>query len=204
VSAIDPDRYPTAAAYVAALPSGLASYVDCTAKASLYRTVFDGRPIDTTEGLPAEIVDLVEHPRPVNTWIPEVHSHALMLAVFDRGFASVDEFAQFAYDTQHKLFASKIYAVLMRWTSPKRMLATASQRWELFHRGTTLRIDDAGESWARLSLRTPPHLYDHVSRRGLTEGFRAALEMSSRFRCEIELVEDSPTVAQWRAAWTPR
>lgn len=201
---MDSARLPTMTAYIAALPSGLASYPDCMAKASLYRTFLADRPLSDTEGVPAELVDLIDHPRPVNTWISEVRSHALMLACFDRGFADLEEFARFAYDGQRKLFESKLYAVLMRWTSPKRLLASVSQRWELFHRGSQLRVEDSGENWARLRLRTPAHVYDHVSRTGLTEGLRAALEMSSRYRCSIAIVEKTPIVTQWQADWSSK
>jgi hypothetical protein len=201
---LDRARYPIVAEYLAGVPNGLDGHPQCSAKASLYRFVLDERPLADTDGLPGVLAELVDHPRPVNTWIPEVHSHALMLAVYDRSFGDVDRFAAFCYETQRKLWASKIYVVLMRWTSPQRLLSTGSARWQLFHRGSTLKIEARDDDRATLRLEHPAGLYDHISRVGLTEGLRAALDMSTRYRCSIEQVDASPTGARWTATWSAK
>lgn len=199
---IDAARFPTAGEYLAALPDGLDSYPECMAKASLYRAVLEDLPLEWTTELPAVMRELVAHPRPVNTWISEVHSLALMLAVYDRSFGDSDRFATFCYESQRKLWASKIYAVLMRWTSPHRLLSTGSQRWTLFHRGSTLNVEMATDGQAVVRLDHPVGLYDRVSRIGLTEGLRAALDMSTRYRSSIAEVDSSPTGARWIATWS--
>jgi hypothetical protein len=201
---LDHARFPTVAEYLAGLPQGLDSHPACLAKASLYRGLLDDCPLVDRAGLPAVLVDLVEHMRPVNTWIPEVQSHAVLLAVYDRSFADEQRFAAFCFEAQRRLWRSKIYSMLMRWTSPQRLLATASKRWEVFHRGSSLHAEAFTEGRATLHLEHPPGLYDRVSRVGLTEGLRAALSMTTQYTSSLVPLDASPTGARWAASWSPR
>ncbi len=188
--------------YIERLSAGLDSYPECRAKASLYRSMLASRPVDP-EPLPPPLRDLVERPRPVSDWISEVHSHALMLALFDQHFGDRERFRQFCYDEQHKLWGSKLYAFMMRFVSPQRLIASASQRWEHFHRGTTFRATaGAGPDSAEMLLEGPPHVYDDITLLGLTEGLRALLDRSA-IASTITLVEWNATQARWVAQWRP-
>lgn len=200
---IDPARYPQVAAYLASLPEGLASHPECMAKASLYRHVLDESPLPDQDGLPEVLADLLAHPRPVNTWIPEVYSHSLLLSEYDRVFPDERRFAAFCYETQRKLWSTKVYAMLMRWSSPQRLLASGSQRWGVFHRGSTLDFESAGEGRATLRLAHPFGLYDRLSRVGLVQGLRAAMDMSTRYRWSLVELGASPTGASWETTWVP-
>ena len=135
---------PQLRAYLERLPDGLASYPGCLAKASLYRSIIEELPLDDTR-LPEPLQDLLRRPRAVSEWIPEVHSHAVLLAQYDQRFTALPEFAAHCYAAQRRLWDSKIYAFMMRLMSPVRLLASTSQRWGQFHRGTELVAERSGE-----------------------------------------------------------
>ena len=75
---------PRVAAYLEALPNGLASYPEYTQKAALYRQFLKhAGALRVANQLPPELRLLVEQPVPVNTWLPEVMVNALYLGVAD-------------------------------------------------------------------------------------------------------------------------
>jgi hypothetical protein len=196
-SEVDAARLPATAAYLAALPAGLASHPECQAKASLYRAFVGER---APPGLPEVLLDLVLHPRPVTAWIPEVYSHALLLAHYDMDGHDHESFARFTYDSQRALWNSKLYAFLMKLVSPARLITQAGSRWSQFHRGSDLSAEERGPGRGELILRHPPSLYDEISLIGLTEGLRAVLDVS-RVRSQLQLVERTDLGARWRVDW---
>lgn len=197
MSEVDATQLPATAAYLAALPAGLASHPECQAKASLYRAFVGER---APPGLPDELVDLMQHPRPVTAWIPEVHSHALLLAHYDMHGHDHASFARFTYDSQTELWNSKLYAFLMKLVSPARLIASAGQRWAQFHRGSELTANELGPYEGELVLRHPSGLYDEISLIGLTEGLRAVLDVS-RVPSRLRLVHHDDLGARWHVEW---
>lgn len=186
-------------AYLDRLPAGLDSYPECRAKASLYRGMIDGLGVDPA-GLAPELVDLLEQPRPVTDWIPEVYSHAILLAQYDQHFDDVDVFAAHCYAYQHRMWSSKLYAFMMRFVSPPRLIASTSQRWAQFHRGSTLQATRTGDDSAEVVLETPPWIYDEVSLRALSEGMRAVLDRSA-IPTTLTFLSQEPSVARWSVRW---
>ena len=104
----------------------------------------DATPLDPddVEALPEVLRSLIQHPLPVSSWIPEAHSHGVMLAVYDSKFGDPEVFEQWAYDRQRELFSSPLYGVAMKLVSPKLLLKTATLRWRLFHRGVTFKVTE--------------------------------------------------------------
>lgn len=190
---------PQLRAYLERLPDGLASYPGCLAKASLYRSIIEELPLDDAR-LPEPLQDLLRRPRAVSEWIPEVHSHAVLLAQYDQRFTALPEFSAHCYAAQRRLWDSKIYAFMMRLMSPVRLLASTSQRWGQFHRGTELVAERSGEGAAWLRLTTPPHVYDEIALIGLTEGLRAVIDCSG-ISSEFTLVECDEVGARWAVRW---
>lgn len=186
-------------AYLERLPDGLASYPECRAKASLYRSVIESPGIDA-EALPEALRDLVRRPRPVTEWIPEVQSHAVLIAQYEQHFGDLSRFVEHCYAVQRQLWDSKLYAFMMRLVSPARLLASTSQRWGQFHRGTELVADRTGERTAILQLRTPPHIYDEITLAGLTEGLRAVIDSSGNPSALVLTASDA-TGARWSVTW---
>lgn len=195
---LDVARFPATAAYLAVLPAGLDSHPSCQAKASLYRA-FVAETVP--DGLPAALQDLMVRPRPVTSWIPEVHSHALLLAHYDLQGHDHASFAKFTYDSQHALWTSKLYSFLMKLIAPSRLLAGTSTRWSQFHRGSELGATALAPGVAELVLRCPAHLYDEISILGLTEGLRAVLDVS-RVPSQLAMVASDLHGARWRVQWS--
>lgn len=190
---------PRLRAYLEGLPDGLGSYPECRAKASLYRSVIEPLPLDEGQ-VPEGLRDLLRRPRPVTDWIPEVHSHAILIAQCDQRFADLPGFARHCYDAQRALWASKIYAFMMRFISPARLLASTSQRWGQFHRGSEFVSTRVGEDAAELRLIAPPRIYDEIAMIGLTEGIRAMLDCGST-PSRLTLIERDPTGGRWSVRW---
>ncbi len=201
---VDPEKYPALTAYLAGLPDGLGSHPGCVAKASIYRTVTDASLLgpDDVGALPAPLRKLVEQPLPVSSWLPEVHSHALMAFAFDCAFEDLRAFDLWAYEQQRALFSGPLYAVAMRLIAPSLLFKTMRLRWGMFHRGVTLQVLDQSHEQGIARLEHPVGVYDEVSRVGLCAGLRAALELSSgEGACTVEVTEHSEHHAVIRARW---
>lgn len=190
---------PRLRAYLEGLPAGLESYPECRAKASLYRSVIEPLPLDAAQ-VPEPLRDLLRRPRPVTDWIPEVHSHAILIAQCDQRFSDLPGFARHCYAAQRALWASKIYAFMMRFISPGRLLASTSQRWGQFHRGSELVSIREGEDSAILRLTAPAYVYDEIAMIGLTEGMRAMLDCGST-PSKLTLIERGPGGGCWTVRW---
>ncbi len=173
------DGFPELSSYLAELPNGVDSYPSCQAKASLYRSVADARPIAPADiaKLPAALQRLLDHPVPISSWISEVHSHAVLLAIYDRCFSSRQEFAEFAYQRQKVLFGGRIYSVALRVVSPTMLVKTAALRFGMFHRGVGFTVVDPHPGGVKIVIDHPSGVYDEISRVGLCEGLRAVLDL---------------------------
>lgn len=200
-SRVDPARHPALAHYLAGLPHGLDSHPECAAKASLTRQILAARPLELADDLPSVLLDLAAHPPPTSAWIPEVHHRALLMLLYDQEFRSLEAYERFTYEMQLRLWSSRLYAVLLRWTSAPRLLSSVSQRWAQLRRGTTLRCERIEEAGATAVLEFPQGLYDEIGIVGVTAGFRAVMAMSSRHESEVRLLERSDRGARWSVSW---
>ena len=90
---VDTAAFPRVARYLAGLPNGWLSHPECECKATLYREALAALPrrLDTT-GLDPLVVSYVEEPPPMTSWVPEVVSSAVYLAIADRVFQNDDAF----------------------------------------------------------------------------------------------------------------
>src|SRR5262245_41883343 len=134
-------RYPLLAAYLERLPYGVESYATCRAKASVYLDALSSRPLSPKPGeLPEPIERLIRERASYNEWIPEVCQNSILLAIADTHFAdrSADEFQEWVYGRNQRLFAKPLYRVLFFVLSPERLLVGAERRWSAFRRGTKL------------------------------------------------------------------
>lgn len=195
--------YPTVSRYFEGLDDGLNSYPDCQAKASLYRALLQERPLsgDAVADLPAPLRTLVQEPAPVSSWIPEVHSHALMLAVYERRFETLEEFAQHAYDRQRSLFEGPLYAIALKVVTPQLLIKTAALRWRMFHRGMSFRAQELQRNRGFIVVEHPNGVYEAVIRRALCEAIRAVLELSTRRPATVTVAESSPRHAKLSVQW---
>lgn len=199
----DPDDFPELSSYLAALPDGVDSYPVCQAKASLYRNVADTRPIaaDDVAKLPEPLQRLLTHPAPISSWTPGVHSHALLLAVYDRRFSSREEFAEFAYQQQKTLFSGSVYAIALRLVSPTVLVKTAARRFGMFHRGVGFTVVDPHPGGVTILLDHPAGLFHEVSRAGLCEGLRAVLDLCMGGGAVVKVQDETAERARISARW---
>lgn len=200
---IDADHFPTLAAYLEGLPDGIDSHPECQAKASLYRTALDTAPLPDADipRLPPPLVALLEHPAPVSSWIPEVHNHALLIAIYDRVFADLEAFAKHSYASQRALFEGPLYSIAFRLASPELLIKTAALRWKMFHRGITFKPITDGPGHGRVRLDYPPGMYDRVLLRTLCEAIRAILDLSTAKDAEVETASCDRTTATLSCRW---
>jgi len=201
--ALDADKFPTVAAYLATLPDGLDSYPHCQSKAALYRTLALEHPLSDQDraGLPESLRRLVDAPKTVAAWIPEVHSHALMLAVYDRSFDSLAHFEHHTFSVQRQLFESKIYAFLMRAATPQLLFRGVSLRWKAFHKGSKLVAESFGECTAVVRLEQPPGVWDEVTAVALGAGLRAAADLLDVKNVQVDIVVRQPEVIRYCGRW---
>ncbi len=196
-------EYPRMGMYLRALPDGVDSYPDCVAKASLIRTMAEILPAELDDArMPAPIVDLFRHPPPKNTWIPEVHSVAAHLALFDASGVRESKVIDMAKDLSRKMAASPMYRVLAYFTSPERLLAGAAKRWEALHQGLPLTIETDNErKTARIEMRHEPNLWNSLAHDWTAASWEPLLTMSNAKDGTIVVRRSSATGASFDVRW---
>ncbi len=196
---------PHLAEYIASLPQGLDSYPQARAKASLYRSTIATWPSPASEvsGLPAPLRRLAEYPRPVSSWIPEAHSAALVLATRDLACTDDADFLDFCYQQQRTLFSGRLYAVLLKMTSPSTLLRTAAFRWRSLHRGSSLIVDHASTTGASVHVEQQPHVWNRLLGLAFVEGLRAVLDLCGVQDLTLVLDDVKPEALHVSGTWRP-
>ncbi|HWB76931.1 MAG TPA: hypothetical protein VG755_18315 [Nannocystaceae bacterium] len=193
-------QFPRLAAFVDGLPQGLDSYPEHGTKSALLRSLTTDELVGHASSLPAAIAELVRNPPPLSAWVRQTHAHAVVALARDVLFTSDRAFAQHCYDGQRALFSSRIYLLLMRCTSPGRLLTTAEKRWSQFNRGCTIRTD-VFAGGAHIWVDHPPGMFEATSRTALTQALRATLDLSSARSTELTLVDASSEQTELLARW---
>ncbi len=199
------EGFPALSEYIEGLPEGLSSHPECKSKASIYRALLEGSPLsdEAIASLPDVLQPLAIKPAPVSSWVPEVHSHALMLAVYDRNFSGLSAFAKHAYDRQRAMLEGPLYAFAFRLAGPMLLVKTAALRWRLFHRGMRVAVVDPGDGRGKFRLDYPVGIYEPILLRTLAEALRAAMDMCSGGGAVVDIGEASPTHAVLDFLWRP-
>lgn len=203
---LDPERFPSLVAFLESLPHGLDSYPECTAKASMVLNLADDRPPSPEDlaALPPPLRRMSEHRPPVSSWISEVHSHAMMLALFDRGFNDLPEFGAYAYKQGAALLSGRLYAAAFKFVSPSLLIKTAALRWGMFHRGTTCRAVQERDGFVRAHIEFPQGLFGDVILTGFAEGVRAAMDLATGGGATVAFGARQPTRACIDLKWPPK
>lgn len=197
----DRQRFPTLAAYLDRLPQGFRSYPECQAKCSLLMSAIeDYSLVPCLPGLPADLVDLVQHPPPRVHWIPQVYFRAALRAIRDEYFGSAADFVAWSYGAQHRMLGGPLYRILFSLIGPERLLRNVQSRWAHFHCGITLDTQVNGRC-VEGRFRFPKHMYDRLDLEATMQGFRAALELAGAHEVTTEVVEVAETQALGRLRW---
>ena len=144
--------------YIEQLPSGLRSYPECAAKASVVRKVYDFAEQELVE-LPKELQEVLDEPPPPTSWIPQTVTLALILAIVEARRLTASAESLWIRDAATHLFASPMYRILMQAASPRMVFKTAHLRWGAFFRGTEL-SSTVEDRVAELTLSGPPGLFN--------------------------------------------
>ena len=196
--------FPTVAAYLERLPDGIASYPECRAKASLVSGILESRPIDAEHAnLPRRVVELVEAPPPISSWVLETEFCAVALAIYDVHFQTLgrDAFVQWIYEFNSELFAAPLYRILYAFLSPARLLKLSASRWHAFHRGTTLTVVESDRQRASLRIDFPPHLFHPHMLHGFLAAWRAAAAACGAKRCHADVERITASRAEYQIVW---
>jgi len=189
--------------YLRALPEGVESYPECFAKASLIRITAEILSAEVDESrMPEPIADLFRHPPPNNTWIPEVHSVAAHLALFDASGVREGTLLEMAEELSRKMASSPMYRVLAYFTSPERLLKGAAKRWEALHQGLPLTVEmDNEKKRARIEMTHAPYLWNSLAHDWTAASWGPLLTMSRAHRGTIVVRRSTATGATFDVRW---
>jgi len=203
LNALSSPRYPHVVEYLEALPKGAASYPQCLDKGSGTQRLLKIRnPRPTPGSLPDEIARFIATAPVASAWIPTVVAESITLAIRDEFFSSDDDFWYWLKTTVRSLFRSPIYRVMLALASPGRLLASIQNRWEQFHRGSTLQIvDRPTPKSVVMRMRFPPRLYLALTLRNYAVSFAAAAEVARGRNVKVELGDFDETSALFAGSW---
>lgn len=191
------------AAYVDQLPTGLASYPEVSAKASIHRLVAEvsGTRVD---GLPRELQQHLDDPSVSSKWIPACHTLALVVALVEaQGLRPADEGA-WVRTAAGRIFASPMYRILMWAASPRMIMKGANLRWSAFFRGCELVPSfRTGERACDLVIDAPAGLFNEDLARIFTDVLRSAMSFTEESDAgnTLDLVDFAPTRVHYVGRW---
>jgi hypothetical protein len=173
---------PLMADYLAALPRGLDSYPECTAAASMATFNKKARKVIIPgDWVPPPIADMLTRRLLDTEWVPEVHYHAMALAIADHHGLDAAGFRGFWYDVMRLMMSSAPYGFLLRLLSSEHLVRASAARWRKFHRGPFDLEVRRDEDVPRVILTFPPYLINEALANGY-EGVFAAYGAASRAR----------------------
>lgn len=195
-------HFPTVARYLDQLPSGIDSYPQYQAKASLLHSVLaDHSLVSVADALPSVLSEMIIRPPPLSGWLSEVHFRCIIRVVLDAFFRDRRKFVTWSYDAQHKLLSGPVYGLLFTLLSPERGLKVGATRWAAFHKGMTVDIVP-GEHSGRVTFRFAAHLFDDLDHEVTLAGLRVAIELMGargvRVMERTETATSASALMQWR------
>ncbi|HVH99869.1 MAG TPA: hypothetical protein VM869_14200 [Enhygromyxa sp.] len=193
--------YPRLAAYLEQLPEGLDSHPSCLAKVSIHRTV-QAHANQRLCGLPSVLQAHLDESAPVDKWMPQCHSLALIIALVEARRLPPDEEAQWIRGAASLLFSTPMFKLLLWAISPRLMIKGADIRWSAFFRGSNLQAT-LGEREADVELLAPPGLFDPTLACIFADVLRAALRYAEydASTTELELVGFEPGCVRYVVSW---
>ncbi|MBL8740469.1 MAG: DUF2378 family protein [Myxococcales bacterium] len=198
------ETFSTLDAYLRQLPDGLDSFPRCSIKASVIRDALKSRPLADDPRLPAPIRAFLESPPPVSSFVPEVLSNSMLLAVYDVHFSALGQKAawDWLHGTTYQLLRTPLYRILFAVMSPDRLVTGVAQRWGAFRRGSELVITEKRDGLARLRLVFPDGLHTDLTIYLVSAAFRAALDCSGAKSTDVEVESRSSRQAVFVCRWS--
>jgi hypothetical protein len=198
--AVDRATSPLLAAYVAALPQGLASHPQCQVKGSVFRSLISSAPIELApSSLPDELAAKLREPPLPSEWSSEVHLNALGLAYQDR--MPSDRHDRWVLERNERLLRAPLYRILFALVSPERIFVGFAHRWGAFRRGTELSLVERTGQRAALRLMYPRHLHNDVTLTNVTIAFRAVAQAAGAREASARVVKHDAFEALLEITW---
>jgi hypothetical protein len=188
-------------AYLASLPHGVGSYPGYVQKASVYREFIEHMPLTGLDGLPAPVAELLTSRVPVGAWVPEVHAHALYLAIADVHLPDEEDFLYRKLQANRRMLRGPLYRLMMVLVSPDRLIRAGSERFSRFHRGITFKATQTGPGAMTARLDFPAHLVPDLIARSYAVAFRAAFEAAGGKRTDVTIVGSTATHVDFVGTW---
>jgi hypothetical protein len=199
----DPARsLPRMVAYLDQLPAGAASYPDCLAKASMLRRALAERPLarEHVEALAPGAARIVSCPPLDGEWVPDVWLASILLAIADAYGMSDEQYLDWMRELNTRMF-NTIFRLLMKVAPPDLIVRTASARWSVFHRGSTLTVVDSAPGRCAARLAFPVRLFHGLALRQFVAVFEAAARLSDP-AATVALTSSDDHGARFDLAWT--
>lgn len=199
----DDHLHPRVAAYLARLPAGVASHPECQAKAAMLRRALEDRPLarEHVARLPVVVRQMVTCPPLDGEWVPDVWLVCALFAMADVYEMTDDDYLRWMRERNTAMF-NTLFRVLMKVSSPETILARASERWAVFHRGSSLAVTQSAPGHCVVQLTFPPRLWHGLALLQFAPVLEAALRMSHpEGRVELATSDDitGQFVGRWRA-----
>jgi hypothetical protein len=198
--------YPSMERYLAELPGGVDAYPHAQTKGAVLRLALDDERLRLPpETLPAALAAHLLNPPTVNSWFPEVHFNALMLAVFDTHFTGDGghaEYEAWILERNRALLRRPLYRILFAVASPERILVGAENRWAAFRRGSVMHVDAHTVASVTLSVHHAKHLMTDLAARGLKMALRAAIELAGAREVALGYELTDPELTRYVGSWS--
>ncbi|WP_248352539.1 hypothetical protein [Anaeromyxobacter oryzae] len=196
-----PELLPRVGAYLARLPSGVASHPECVARASLLRVSLSERPLarEHVDALPAPVRQLVACPPLDAEWVSDVHLVCVLFAIADAHGMSDEGYLSWIGELNARMFRTT-FRHLMTVASPEQLVDQVAERWGVFHRGSSLAVTRQGPGNALVHLAFPPRLFHGLAVRQFAPVWQAALQIADP-TSRVDLVASDDVTARFAARW---
>jgi hypothetical protein len=131
-----------------------------------------------------------------------VHLIATILALCEHQQIDDDAYVARAYQLNRELLAQPLARLLLLVISPTHLRDSTSERWQRFHKGTTVTSEPRGPFDGSLTLHFPAHLIPPMLQRCYGSGFRAAIEGAGGKAVRCDLSEATSDRAVYQLSWT--
>lgn len=189
------------AAYLAKVPGGVDGHPECLARAAMLRRSLAERPLagDHADALPPPVRQLVICPPLDGEWVSDVQLVCVLFAIAEAHGMSDADYLAWIRELNTRMLAT-LFAGAVAAESPEAMLLKVPERWSIFHRGSTLAVEEASSGRAVVRLSFPPHLFHGLALRQFAPVWEAALRLADP-SSRVELASSDPTTGRFVARW---
>lgn len=188
--------------YLASLPQGLGTHLECQVKGSVWRNIVAGTDMNRLmEGVPADLGILPDPAILGSAWFPAVQHFASHLAIRDCLFTSDDAIYEHFKRLNKRLLSGPLYRVMFALVSPDMVTHASDRRFASMFRGVTLKSMRVGLNREHLRLCYPEKLVPKLVARLYMTAFDAALDLAGAKGIVATMVEYDDREANYELTW---